>query len=89
MDVKQEVYNKFMKDHCERWLRDKIPALDGMTQWKPSRLKLAEKKVRNLLKLFENSEERNKSESQPTMIWLGCGNGLGLRGDKEKFCPCS
>ena len=31
MEVKQQVYDKFMKDHGERWLTDTIPALDGMT----------------------------------------------------------
>jgi len=72
MDVKQEVYNKFMKDHCERWLRDKIPALDGMTPMEAIKTEAGREKVRNLLKLFENSEERNKSESQPyyDLAWM-------------------
>lgn len=72
MDIKQEVYNKFMKDHCERWLKDKIPALDGMTPMEAIKTEAGREKVRNLLKLFENSEERNKSESQPyyDLSWM-------------------
>jgi hypothetical protein len=81
MDVKQEVYNKFMKDHCERWLKDKIPALDGMTPMEAVKTEAGREKVRNLLKLFENSEERNKSESQPYYDLSWMWERLGL--DRE------
>jgi hypothetical protein len=78
MDVKQEVYDKFMKDHCERWLKDKIPALDGMTPMEAIKTEAGREKVRNLLKLFENSEERNKSESQPCYDLSWMWERLGL-----------
>jgi hypothetical protein len=31
LEIQQQVYTHFMQKHCEKWLKDKIPALAGRT----------------------------------------------------------
>lgn len=78
MEVKQQVYNKFMQSHCERWLTDKIPALDGMTPMDAVKTEEGKAKVKDLLKLFENSEEQNRRDARPyyDVSWMWGRLGL-------------
>jgi hypothetical protein len=65
MELQQKVHTQFMQKHCEKWLKDKIPALDGTTPMQAVRTEEGRKKVIDLLKSFENIEELNQQEGRP------------------------
>lgn len=65
MEVQQELYTQFMQKHSEKWLNDKIPALNGKTPFEAVKTEDGKKKVIELLKDFENREEHNKREGRP------------------------
>lgn len=65
MELQQQVYTQFMQKHCEKWLKDKIPALDGRTPMQAIKTEEGKRKVIDLLKSFENIEEHNRKEGRP------------------------
>ena len=65
MEIQQQYYTQFMQKHSEKWLREKIPALDGKTPMQSVKTKEGKKKVIELLKSIENSEEHNKRDGRP------------------------
>jgi hypothetical protein len=77
LDLQQQFYNQFMQNHYERWFSDRIPALDNKTPVEAIKTKQGKEKVVELLKLYENGEERNKRESRPyydlTWVWQRLG----------------
>ena len=75
MEIQQQVYTKFMQKHCEKWLKDKIPALDGETPIQAVKTEEGKRKVIDLLKSFENIEEHNRKEGRPHYDISGCGRG--------------
>lgn len=72
LEIQQELYTQFMQGHCEKWLNEEIPALNGNTPLKTVKTKEGKKRVAELLKQFENIEERNKKEGRPyyDMTWM-------------------
>jgi hypothetical protein len=72
LKIKQEVYTQFIQKHCEKWLNEKIPALNGNTPIKTVKTEEGKKRVAELLKQFENIEEDNKKEGRPyyDMTWM-------------------
>jgi hypothetical protein len=72
LKIKQEVYTQFIQKHCEKWLNEKIPALNGNTPIKTVKTEEGKKRVAELLKQFENIEEDNKKEERPyyDMTWM-------------------
>ena len=65
MEIQQQVYTKFMQGHYEKWLQEKIPALDGRTPLQAVKTGEGRKKVLELLKSIENLEEHNKKKGRP------------------------
>jgi hypothetical protein len=65
MEIQQQYYTQFMQKHSEKWLREKIPALDGKTPMQAVKTKGGKNKVIKLLKSIENSEEHNKRDGRP------------------------
>ncbi|MBM4147087.1 MAG: DUF2384 domain-containing protein, partial [Nitrospira sp.] len=65
MDIQQQVYVQFMQKHSEKWLGEKIPALNGKTPMQAVKTEDGRKKVIELLKSIENSEEHNKKHGKP------------------------
>ena len=65
MEIQQQFYTQFMQKHSEKWLREKIPALNGETPMQAVKTEEGRKKVIELLKSIENSEEHNKREGRP------------------------
>ncbi len=65
MEIQQQLYTQFMQKHSEKWLKEKIPALDGKTPMQTIKTEEGRKKVAELLKLFENDQEHNKREGEP------------------------
>jgi hypothetical protein len=62
MEIQQQLYTEFRKKHGEKWLKEKVPALDGKTPVQAVKTEEGRNKVIELLKSFENSEERIKKE---------------------------
>jgi len=65
MDIQQQIYVQFMQKHSEKWLEEKIPALNGETPMQAVKTEEGKRKVIELLKSIENSEEHNKKEGRP------------------------
>lgn len=72
MEIQQQIYTKFMQKHFEKWLKDNIPALDGRTPMQAVKTEEGRKKVIELLKSIENSEEHNKKQGRPfyDIFWM-------------------
>ena len=65
MEIQQKLYTEIMDKHNKNWLKKKIPALNGKTPVQAVKTEEGRTKVIELLKSFENSEERNKKEGKP------------------------
>jgi hypothetical protein len=59
-EVQQQVYTKFMERHSREWLTERIPALGGKKPKQAIRTRKGREQVKELLKLFENTEEHNR-----------------------------
>lgn len=72
MDVQQQLYTQFMEKHSKKWLKEKIPALNGKTPTQAVKTEEGRRKVTELLKTFENSQEHNKREGRPfyDLSWM-------------------
>lgn len=72
MDVQQQLYTQFMEKHSKKWLKEKIPALNGKTPTQAVKTEEGRRKVAELLKTFENSQEHNKREGRPfyDLSWM-------------------
>ena len=72
MEIQQQIYTQFMQKHCENWLKMKIPVLNGKTPLQAVKTEEGRKRVAELLKSFENSEEHNKREGRPyyDLSWM-------------------
>lgn len=72
METQQQFYTQFMQKHNEKWLKEKIPALDGQTPLQAVKTEEGRKKVTELLKLFEHGEEYNKKKGEPhyDLSWM-------------------
>ena len=78
LEIQQQIYTKFMQKHCENWLKDKIPTLDGRTPMQAVKTEEGKRKVIELLKSFENIEEHNRKEGRPyyDLSWMWQRIGL-------------
>jgi len=65
LEIRQQLYDKFQREHMEKWLDEKIPALDGLTPRECVKSEAGREKVANLLKSFENMEERKRKAGEP------------------------
>jgi hypothetical protein len=72
IEIQQQFYTQFMQKHSEKWLREKIPALHGRTPMQAVKAEEGKRKVIELLKSIENSEEHNKREGRPfyDIAWM-------------------
>jgi hypothetical protein len=83
MEIQQQVYNQYMQKHYEEWIQDRIPALDNKTPLEAIKTEQGKQKVIELLKLYENGEERNRQEGRPVcdLGWLW--QRLGLENERD------
>ena len=81
MELQQEFYTQYMQKHYEDWFQDHIPALDNKTPLEAIKTEQGKQKVVELLKLYENGEERNKQEGRPVYDLAWVWQRLGI--DKE------
>jgi len=78
IEIQQQIYTQFMQKHSEKWLNEKIPALDGKTPVQAIKTDEGKRKVAELLKSFENSEEHNKRKGRPFYDLSWMWDRLGL-----------
>jgi len=64
-DIEQQLYDKFMHEHMTKWLDEQIPALDNGTPRECVKTKTGKERVIDLLKSFENTEERKRKNGEP------------------------
>ncbi|MCG2721528.1 MAG: SEC-C domain-containing protein [Thermodesulfovibrionales bacterium] len=79
MEIQQQVYTQFMHKHCEKWIKEKIPALGGRTPLQAVKTEEGRRKLIELLKSFENMEEHNKKEGRPFYDLSWMWERLGLK----------
>lgn len=79
MEIQQQLYTQFMQKHSEKWLKERIPALDGKTPLQAIKTGEGRRKVAELLKSFENSEEHNKKEGRPYYDLSWMWDRLGIK----------
>jgi len=79
MEIQQQFYTQFMQKHSEKWLKEKIPALNGKTPLQAVKTEEGRKQVVELLKSFENNEEHNKREGEPYYDVSWMWDRLGLK----------
>jgi hypothetical protein len=76
-DIEQQFYEKFMREHMTNWLDEKIPALDNRTPRECVKINEGKEKVIDLLKSFENIEEKKKRNGELycdfTWVWQALG----------------
>ncbi len=62
--VREMLGKKYLEDHYRRWVDMPISSLDGMTPKEASRTKEGKAKLKELLKVVENAEERRKKKGE-------------------------
>ncbi len=77
-ELEQMLYDQFMRRHYENWLNEKIPALGGKTPLEAVKRPWGKKKVAELLKSIENSEEHRKADGMPWFDTSWLWKRLGL-----------
>lgn len=64
-EVERIATERFLSRHYEAWADTPLPALDGKTPKEMLQVPGGENRVRELLRIFENSAERQKREGKP------------------------
>lgn len=62
--VPEMLRKKYLEDHYRRWVDMPISFLEGMTPTEASRTEEGKAKLKELLKVVENAEERRKKEGK-------------------------
>lgn len=60
----QPIFEKTMEEFVKKWVDEKIPALDGKTPKEAVKTPKGREKVKELLKDWENTEERKRKEGE-------------------------
>ena len=63
-EVEKQIQEEFLRKHYEKWLDEKIPALNGKSPRETVKQPRGRKKVVDLLKLLENMEARKQKEGE-------------------------
>ncbi|GFP30158.1 hypothetical protein HKBW3S44_00417 [Candidatus Hakubella thermalkaliphila] len=77
-EVQQEL-RRIMEEHHQKWIDQPVPALGGKTPREAVRSKRGKKKVEELLKFFENIEERRRRAGESWYDVNKLRKMLGLR----------
>lgn len=79
MEIQQQLYTQYMQKHYEGWFQDRIPMLDDHTPLEAIKTQQGKEKVIELLKLYENGEERNRQDGRPVYDLGWVWQRLGLK----------
>jgi len=71
-EIQQQIYTQFQEEQSKKWMHESVPALNGKAPLEAVKTREGKTKVAELLKPFENMEERNKKIGQPyyDMSWM-------------------
>jgi hypothetical protein len=76
-EVEQQLYDKFMREHYEKWIDEKIPALGNKSPREAVKKPSGKEKLVDLLKEIENAEEHRKRRGEvsfdATWLWERLG----------------
>lgn len=75
------VQAKFLEDWARSLLDERIPALDGMTPREAVKTPEGRERVKELLRLWENAEERKRRRGEPCMDVNALRKMLGLEAE--------
>ncbi len=64
--VREELRKKFLEDHYRKWVDMPIPFLNDMTPREASKTQEGRAKLKELIKVLENAEERRERAGQPS-----------------------
>jgi tetratricopeptide (TPR) repeat protein len=64
-EVQREIIGKYMAEHYRTWPDTPLPALDGQTPRQAAATPQGRSRVAELLKLFENGEDRKRRAGEP------------------------
>lgn len=64
--VREMLREKYLEDHYRRWVDMPISSLGGMTPREASKTQEGKAKLKEVLKVLENAEERRKREGEPS-----------------------
>ncbi len=64
--VREMLRKKFLEDHYRRWVDMPIGSLGGMTPREASKTQEGKEKLKEVLKVLENAEERRKRSGEPS-----------------------
>jgi hypothetical protein len=78
-EIEQQFFDEFMHEHMTKWLDEKIPALDDKTPRECVKSKEGRQRVTDLLKSFENIEEKKKMDGRPYVGLKWVWQELGLK----------
>jgi hypothetical protein len=78
-ELQQELYSQYISRYYDKWLNEKIPALDLQTPLEAVRKPRGKKQVKELLKSIENMEELRKQRGEPYVDLLWLWEKLGIR----------
>ncbi len=64
--VREALRKKYLEDHYRKWVDMSISSLGGMTPREASKTQEGKAKLKELLKVLENAEERRKRQGEPS-----------------------
>lgn len=64
--IREMLRKKFLEDHYRKWVDMPISSLGGMTPREASKTQEGKEKLKELLKVVENAEERRKRSGEPS-----------------------
>ncbi len=79
-EVERQVVGEYMEQHYAKWPDMKLPALDGKTPRQAAKNAAGKRKVAELLKQLENSEDRKRKEGKYAYDVSKLRRELGIKG---------
>ncbi len=64
--VRKMLREKYLEDHYRKWVDMPISSLGGMTPREASKTQEGKAKLKEVLKVLENAEERRKRQGEPS-----------------------
>jgi len=78
-EVELQLYDKFMREHYEKWIDEKIPALGNKSPREAVKSPSGKEKLVDLLKEIENAEEHRKRRGEVSFDTAWLWERLGIK----------
>jgi hypothetical protein len=76
--VEREILSKIKNEHYERWVDERLPALDGQTPREAARSVMGRRALEDLLRTMENAEERIRRDGDVAFDFSVVRKSLGM-----------